>query len=140
MKDRIARRGETVIPDRVVSELTLGFWVTILSRPYDARLWSAQGGARLSTAFMRLPRRQRQRQRIHQHYNEIRELRNRVFHHEPLFDDPRLRQRHDELKLGLHWLNPRMVDWLEDEDRFPDVYRDGRALVEQRLRRHVGLL
>jgi hypothetical protein len=139
IKARIAGRGDPVTPDRVVSELTFGFWVTILSRNYDARLWSAQHAAPLKNAFLRIPRSKRQRQPIHQQYNDIRELRNRVFHHEPLFDDPILRQRHGEIKRGLHWLNPDMVECLELYDRFPDVYRDGRAQVAARLTAHLGI-
>lgn len=51
VKGRIQRRGDSVTPDRVVSELTFGFWVTILSRNYDARLWSANNAAPLKNSF-----------------------------------------------------------------------------------------
>lgn len=112
-KNTIRSYGDTTTPDRVVSQVTFGFWVTILSRNYDARLWQGQRAAPLKNAFMRIPKRYRQRVTIHQRYNEIRELRNRVMHHEPLFDDPLLRQRHGQVYQGLHWLNPRMVDWVE---------------------------
>jgi len=86
-KKTIAAYGDTVTPDRVVSQVTFGFWVTILSRNYDARLWSANNAAPLKNAFLRLPKNQRQRHMLHTRYNHIRELRNRVMHHEPLFDD-----------------------------------------------------
>ncbi len=139
VKDRIQRRGDAVTPDRVVSELTFGFWVVILSRPYDVRLWSANNAATLKNTFMRIPKRSRQRVTIHQQYNEIRELRNRVFHHEPLFDDRYLLRRYGEVKRGLHWLNPQMVDWVEWYDRFPDVYANGRTQVELKLKGELGI-
>lgn len=139
VKDRISWRGDPVTPDRVVSELTFGFWVVILSRPYDLRLWTAYNAATLKNAFMRLPKRHRQRQIIHQRYNSIRELRNRVMHHEPLFDDQRLRQRHGEVYQALHWLNPRMVDVVEWFDRFPDVYAKGRTRIETKLKAELGI-
>lgn len=134
VKSRIMKRGDSVTPDRVVSELTFGFWVTILSRNYDARLWQGQNAAPLKRMFLRIPRNKRQRQIVHQQYNEIRELRNRVFHYEPIFDDPYLRQRHGEVKRGLQWLNPRMVDVLELYDRFPDVHANGRIAIETKLK------
>ena len=137
---RIRDYGDPVTPDRVVSQLTFDFWVTILSRNYDARLWRGQNAAPLKNAFTRIPKRLRQRQPIHQRYNEIRELRNRAFHHDPLFDDPLLRQRHGRVKQGLRWLNPRMVDLIEWYDRFPDVYHNGRATVEAKLRGELGIL
>ena len=139
VKGRIVRRGDPVTPDRVVSELTFGFWVTLLSRTYDARLWQGNNAAPLKRMFLRIPRNRRQRQIIHQQYNEIRELRNRVFHYEPIFDDPHLRQRHGEVKRGLHWLNPRLVDVLEWYDRFPDVYAHGRSVVQTRLWHGLGI-
>lgn len=138
-KLRIRSYGNSVTPDRVVAELTFGFWVTILSRPYDARLWQGQNAAPLKQAFPRIPKRQRQRQSIHQHYNAIRELRNRVFHHEPLFDDRLLRQRHGDICRGLYWLNPTMMDFVEIFDRFEDVYQHGRSQVEATLKAHLGI-
>ena len=139
VKDRIQRRGDSVTPDRVVSELTFGFWVVLLSRPYDARLWTANSAGNLKHVFMRIPKRQRQRQVIHQRYNSIRELRNRVMHHEPLFDDHILRQRHGEVYQALHWLNPRMVDVVEWYDRFPDIYMHGKGRVEAKLKAELGI-
>lgn len=131
---RVQDYGDLVTPDRVISQLTFDYWVTILSRNYSVRLWQGQNAAPLKNAFMRIPKNMRQRQTIHQHCNGIRELRNRAFHHDPLFDDPHLRQRHGEVYRGLHGLNPRMVDWVAWYDRFPDVYANGRAKVEARLR------
>lgn len=139
VKHRISKYGDSVTPDRVVSELTFGFWVVILSRNYDTRLWQGQQAAPLKRAFLRIPRRMRQRQTIHQQYNQVRELRNRVFHYEPLFDDHRLVERHREVKRGLFWLNPRMVDVLERQDRFPYVYHSGRQAVRDTLTDLINL-
>ena len=126
-------------PDRIVSELMFGFWVVILSRNYDARLWRGGNSAALKNAFRRIPKRKRQRQIIHQQYNRIRELRNRVFHYEPICDDQYLPSRYGEVKRGLHWLNPRMVDVLKWYDRFPDVHANGRATIEAKLKMELGL-
>lgn len=138
-KSRIRDYGNTLTPDRVVSELTFGFWVTILSRNYDTRLWQGQHAAPLKQAFPRVPRRQRQRGTIHRHYNAIRELRNRVFHHEPLFDDRRLRHRHDDIYQGIHWINPHLTDYIRPFDRFPDVQQHGRVSLETILKHRLGV-
>jgi hypothetical protein len=139
VKRRIQAYGDPVAPDRVVSELTFGFWVVILSRNYATRLWQGQNAAPLKNAFLRIPRNKRRRQIIHQQYNEIRELRNRVFHYEPIFDDVDLMRRYGEVKRGLHWLNPRMVDVLEWQDRFPEVHAHGRAAIQARLEAELGM-
>lgn len=139
IKRRIVTYGNPVTPDRVISELNFGFWVTILSRTYDARFWQASRQATLRQAFPRVPRSDRQRVTIHAHYNAIRELRNRVFHHEPLFHDPLLHQRHSDVYRAIHWVNPRMVDHTKPFDRFPDVYHQGRVKVEDNLKVHLGI-
>src|SRR5688572_7885818 len=41
-KNKIREYRKPITPDRVVSHLEFGFWVTILSRPYDARIWAQQ--------------------------------------------------------------------------------------------------
>jgi hypothetical protein len=138
VKTRIESHGDPVTPDRIVSELTFGFWVVILSRNYAARLWQGHNAAPLKNAFLRIPRNSRQRQTIHQQYNAIRELRNRVFHHEPIYDDQFLLQRYGETKRGLHWLNPRMVYILEWYDRFREVHAQGRAKIEAKLKSELG--
>jgi hypothetical protein len=139
VKQRIQTRGDTVTPDRVVSELTLGFWVTILSRNYATRLWQGYPPSALRMAFPRVPKRQRQRATIQQHYNAIRELRNRVFHHEPLFDDHLLTQRHAAIYQGIGWISPKMREPLRLVDRFPDVYANGRARIDALLQQHLRL-
>lgn len=139
MKRRIVNHGNPVTPDRIVSELNFGFWVTILSRNYDARFWQASRQATMRRAFPRVPKRDRQRVVIHAQFNAIRELRNRVFHHEPLFDDSLLHQRHSDVYRAIHWINPRMADHTKPFDRFPDVYHQGRAKVEDNLKAHLGI-
>ena len=139
VKARIGSQGDPVTPDRIVSELTFGFWVVILSRNYAGRLWQGQNAAPLKNAFLAIPKNKRQRQTIHQQYNEIRELRNRMFYHEPLFDDRFLFQRYGETKRGLHWLNPRMVGVLEWYDRFPEIHAHGRARIESKLKAELGI-
>ncbi len=136
-KRKIAASGSPVTPDRVVAGLTLGFWVTILSSPYDSRFWQAKNARTLRTAFPNVRSVDRQRSRIHRRYNEIRVLRNRVSHHEPLFDDPRLGRRHRDVMWAIHWINPTMRTIVERLDRFPTVYRSGRSLVEADLRLHL---
>lgn len=139
MKQRIANHGNPVTPDRIVSELSFGFWVTILFRPYDARLWQAQRAAPLRQAFPRVPKRDRQRVTIHARYNAIRELRNRVFHHEPLFDDQRLRQRHRDVYSAIYWINPKLVDHIKPFDHFPGVDDHGRGSIEANLKAYLAI-
>ncbi len=89
--------------------------------------------------FPHVPRRQRNRRKIHQRYNAIRGLRNRVFHFEPLWNRPTLRQEHDDMLESLAWISPTMAATVRLVDRFDDVYVRGSDRIEQQLRMHLGL-
>jgi hypothetical protein len=136
-KTRILSLNRPVTPGRVVASLHFGFWVTILSRNYDTRLWRANNSANLRTAFPRVPGPLRQRVTIHQRYNEIRELRNRCYHHEPVFDDPKLLELHERVHYAIHWINPELEATTEYFDRFSDVFTNGRAEVDTKLRARI---
>ena len=131
-KADIQKRRDPVTPGRVVSALTFGFWVTILSRNYDSRLWRGNRAAPLRHAFPRVPKSQRQRVKIHRRYNDIREIRNSVFHYEPLFDDPDLPGLHLAIHEAIRWINPELLRTVELFDGFASVFTQRtRTRIEQ---------
>ncbi len=76
-RDRATQGG--AIPElhgKVIAELTFGFWWSLLSDGYNRSLWAPC----LKDAFDGQVR----RQRLHSVLNDMRVLRNRIAHHEPL--------------------------------------------------------
>jgi hypothetical protein len=72
-----ATQGRTVeIHGKVVAELTFGFWWSLLADEYNRRLWQPC----LRGAFDGSVR----RAHLHSELNELRLLRNRIAHHEPI--------------------------------------------------------
>lgn len=66
------------------------------------------------------PRDQRQRHKVSSALNQVRELRNRVFHHEPLlWLMPDLCEQHGKGVTLVRWLDPHLADWLARHDRLP---------------------
>lgn len=63
----------------VVSELTLGFWAGLVANRYHQRLWEPV----LHRAFPRLDTTRRE---LHSKLERLRKLRNRVAHHEKIFN------------------------------------------------------
>lgn len=113
----ISQRGEMVSPDKIVAELTFGFWVTLLNSEYELTLWK---GLRL--AFPNMPKSQRKRKNVSAPCNALRKLRNRVFHHEAIcWDLTYLTGIHDRLLEMLGWLDKDMPQWLNGVDRFNEV-------------------
>jgi hypothetical protein len=139
VSNRIRGERKQVTPDRVVSELNFGFWVALLSTPYDARFWRPQKARYLKSSFPHVPRNRRQRPIIYKRYNELRGLRNRVFHHETIWNRATLSRDYSNLYEALEWISPDMAAISRLVDRFPDVSANGRSVVESMLKNHLQL-
>src|SRR5699024_6516955 len=102
---RIRGEGKAATVDRIVSELNFGFWVALLSTPYDARLWRPNNARALKQSFPRVPRRFRRRHVIYKRYNHLRQFRNRVFHHETIWNRVTLPQDYHKLCEAISWIS-----------------------------------
>jgi hypothetical protein len=114
---QITRRHELVTPSKVIAELTLGFWVRLFNAEYERLLWKE-----LRRAFPYLFKIDRQRHKVSAPLNNIRNIRNRIFHNEPIcWNFSRLQERHDEIVTVLGWINRDLPAWLQPVDRFNHV-------------------
>lgn len=136
-RDGLIQRGKDPSADRIVAELHLGFWTTILSRPYHPKFWNPNRGAMLKTVFPRLPIPLRQRHLVHRRYNDLRFLRNRVFHYEPIWNRSDLPAEHARLLETIGWISPAFLATVELLDRFPDTSRHGRDRIRAGLRSFI---
>jgi hypothetical protein len=135
-QDRVARLTRDLNsqskPLRVgdfVSGLTFGFWVNLFNSNYEQSLWPQL----VRPVFPNVPRSQRARHHIFHRLNTIRELRNRVFHHEPVWHYPDLQRQHGLIIETIGWINPAMRRFVEMLDRFPETYAKGAGHYEQGL-------
>jgi hypothetical protein len=125
------RTGQPVNPPDMVAALHLGFWTGLLDVRYERThtLWPHL----LKTAFPGMPRRLRVRANVAGRFDAVRRLRNRVFHHEPVWSVPDLPQKHAWVLEALSWVSPEMRDLASGMDRFDQVYRAGPQGVLSRL-------
>ena len=113
----ISQRGEMVSPDKIIAELTFGFWVTLLNSEYELGLWKS-----LRLAFPHMPKKDRKRKNVSSPCNALRKLRNRVFHHESIcWDLDYITDIHNRLVMVLGWINTDMPSWLDEVDHFCKV-------------------
>src|SRR3954465_4517959 len=79
-EDALRRRGRSLAPGAVVAELPFGFWVALLAKGlnYEMQLWRPA----LRHAF---PQYKGARRDLHKPLDYLREFRNRIAHHEPIF-------------------------------------------------------
>ena len=80
-----------------------------------------------------MPRTNRTRQKLSQRFNKIRNLRNRVFHHEPIWYWQDLAQQHQDMLEALSWMAPAMLELEMTVDRFDDTYYNGLEKIKKSL-------
>lgn len=120
-RTRLESQGKAPGTDDIVAALSLGFWVNLFYRSYEQKLWPRL----LSEVFPHLSPGLRTRQNISRRLSPIRDLRNRVFHHEPIWYWQNLEERHFEILEAIGWINPEVRNVVQVIDRFPDVYTHG---------------
>jgi len=100
-KQKIARHRLSPTPGRMVAELTFGFWTSLLDVRYERSrvLWPYAA--------------------------QLRTLRNRVFHHEPVWHWPNLPAVVRESETWLLWLNPDIARLHSLLDRFHSIHAAG---------------
>ena len=116
-----AQTANHVDPGNYISECSFGFWVGLFRGDYEQVLWTRL----LPAVFPHAPRRLRQRSGIHARLDRIRRLRNRVFHHEPIWRLPDLLEQHQQILETIGWLSPAMLAATRLLDRFDSVYTRG---------------
>ncbi|CUI06465.1 hypothetical protein LXA47_29600 [Massilia sp. P8910] len=117
-KGRLQRRAEIATPDKIVAELAFGFWSSLFNGAFTAVLWKD-----LRLVFPRCPRAQRKRQAISSALNQMRDLRNRIFHHEQLiWLHPDLPDLHANGTQVIGWIDPQLVLWLAGFDPLPATW------------------
>ena len=114
-------RRKTVRPNDLVANLTLGFWLGLFRTRYEQVLWPKL----LEPVFPNCPRSERTRQKVYVRLDKIRRLRNRVFHHEPIWHWSDLQQQHQQILETIGWISPAMLAMTRLLDRFPSVYTRG---------------
>lgn len=85
-KDKIINNKENITKDKLVSELTFGFWTALFQSVYDDKMRFNN----LKQIFPNLPPKEQiliDRKVISTKLNHIRKFRNRVFHHENIIKD-----------------------------------------------------
>ena len=114
-QDQVARRKAAGCPDDLVTELSLGFWVSLLSRgrAYDRTLWVPA----LHRAF---PHQSGRRHDLHAELVPILHFRNRIMHHEPIHQLD-LRNHHGTVYRLLGYVSPRISTLAAQLDRTPTL-------------------
>lgn len=107
------RRRRPVTVDDIVTELTFGFWATLLVSRYDRTLW-------VPTLHKAFPHYTGRRDDLSADLWAVVRLRNRVMHHEPIHEED-LAAEHARIYRVLEALSPDLAKEVRAMDGFPVV-------------------
>lgn len=110
-------KSRTIANSDIVSNIAFGFWTDILHhRVYD-ELWNTC----LHKAFPHRAKGTR-RSTIGPVVNELKTLRNRIAHHEPILRRP-LEREYQQIIEITSWCCPKTAHWSKEHSRFNKVWR-----------------
>ncbi len=114
---QIIKRNEIINSDKIVAELTFGFWTELLNSEYEQVLWK-----HLRRAFPYLEKANRKRKNVSSPINQIRVFRNRVYHNEPIsWSESFLKDIHQIILETISWLNRDIPSLIPEFDTFMDT-------------------
>jgi hypothetical protein len=117
-KAGLSRAGKPIEAGRVIAELHFGFWRQLFFNKYEKKLWRKI----IKEVFPFAPPAAQQRSALGPMVHRAKELRNRVFHHEPIFHWADLREQHQDLHAVIGWISPPLAAVATETDRFLQVF------------------
>jgi hypothetical protein len=112
----ISARLKEVRPGRIVAELGFGFWVKLFANSYEKEIWVRYTNRVFPAKISR--------KMLHDRLERLKELRNRIAHHETLIkrDIP---QDHADMLETIGWLSVSLRRWAQSQSHFDEVYARG---------------
>ena len=132
-KDALSKRRKPLTSGRIVAELTFGFWTGFFNHCH-AR--TGIGSHLAKHAFPHAPAPEKYQAKLAKRWQDIRELRNRVFHHERIIHWTDLDAQHAALLEVIQWANPELPQMAVVLDRYPELRRQGLTPWLEQLRHH----
>ena len=123
-KKDITSRGKSATPSRIVAELSFGFWVSLLgygrkgNNNYEMKLWRPA----LYKAFPNRPAKGFNRKLANKEFTRIKDLRNRVAHHEPIIHNQDLLSEYYRILEAISWVCKDTAIWISSNSRFPEIF------------------
>jgi Abi-like protein len=111
----------------MVAELHFGFWTSLVSNAYSG-LFFGPASKTLFPNELLTPSGKTQTdlsKAVNSMLRNVRHLRNRIFHHEPILHDGTLWDAYNAAIHLLEWMNPSVLEWSKrvQLDRFPSAYQ-----------------
>lgn len=122
---RLQGNRARLTPGHLVSQLGFGFWVRLCNRPYEhGRAAGPQLWPSAVRRFPHCPRPKRNRADIGSAFADLRDFRNLVAHHQPVWDRDPVEWHRRAIEL-LSWMNPSLAAVTEQRSQLKAIYDAG---------------
>jgi hypothetical protein len=121
-KSSLSQHRKPITPGRMVAELNFGFWTGFFNKAHGQ---TGIGHYLTSTIYPHAPVSERDLNRLGVRWQKIRDLRNRVFHHERILHWGDLEARHQAILEIIEWMSPELKELAGALDRFAVIRQDG---------------
>jgi hypothetical protein len=128
---RLGRNPARHTSGHLIGQLGFGFWVRLCQRPYEHG--NKSGPQLWPTAihrFPHVPKKERSRPCIHDAFSELRDYRNNVAHHQPIWDRKPL-EMHGRSVEVLGWMNQHLASLVRARSPFEAVFHAGHQAFRQ---------
>ena len=133
VREKLKAENKPETAGRVVAELHFGFWTGFFNG-FHAR--TGIGYALTHQVFEKASRQQQNMKALDARLNSVRELRNRVFHHERIIHWTDLDAQHAGMLELVGWISPELRELAIALDRYSPVRKAGIGPWIDKLRRH----
>ena len=124
---KLRQRNERITKDKIIAELSLGFWIQLYNARYARLLWRP-----LRKVFANIRKAERRRDRLAAELNDIRLIRNRIFHYEPIaWNARRLSYYHQQIIHSIKAMDTRVWKVVREIDTFPKVFQKAKNNLPQ---------
>ncbi|WGV28208.1 Abi family protein [Halotia branconii] len=121
------KKNQSISTGNLISELNLGFWVSLSYARYEGKDKLYPRLFKDKEFLPHLPKSRRTRSTLSRTFTSINQLRNQIFHHNPVWNKSNLREEYDNALEAIQWISPILYETTKHLSRFPDVYAQGRA-------------
>jgi Abi-like protein len=132
-KDALRKLRKPLTSGRIVAELTFGFWTCFFN---NCHARTGIGSYLAKNAFTHAPASEQYQAKLDKRWQSIRDLRNRVFHHERILHWKDLDARQQAILEVICWISPELHDLAKTIDRFSAIRRTGLKPWLSKLQRH----
>jgi hypothetical protein len=118
-KENLVKTQKNLNSDNMIAELNFGFWLSLFHRKYEAKIWQKKGALQMVFSNHINTGLVLNIKKIRADLENIRKLRNRIFHHEPIINiAPCTQTLHNLIYFYLESMAPEIVKEIRKVDNF----------------------